>query len=56
MTDWNVGDVTMERWVEDLEAVVDAAAPEEPFTLLGISQGAATCVSYAYGIPNAFQN
>ena len=27
MTDWNVGDLSLERWVEDLEAVVDAAAP-----------------------------
>jgi pimeloyl-ACP methyl ester carboxylesterase/DNA-binding CsgD family transcriptional regulator len=51
MTDWNVGDVTMERWVEDLEAVIDAAQPKEPFTLLGISQGAATCVIYALKHP-----
>jgi pimeloyl-ACP methyl ester carboxylesterase/DNA-binding CsgD family transcriptional regulator len=51
MTDWNVGDVSMDRWVEDLEAVVDAADPEEPFVLLGISQGAATCVSYALKHP-----
>ncbi len=51
MTDWNVGDVSMARWVEDLEAVVDAADPKEPFTLLGISQGAATCVSYALKHP-----
>ena len=51
MTDWNVGDVSMARWVEDLEAVVDAAQPEEPFALLGISQGSATCVSYALKHP-----
>jgi pimeloyl-ACP methyl ester carboxylesterase/DNA-binding CsgD family transcriptional regulator len=47
MTDWNVGDLSLERWVEDLEAVVAAADPPGPFALLGISQGAATCVSYA---------
>src|SRR5687767_12433725 len=33
MTDWKVGDVSFDRWVEDLEAVVAAADPPEPFTL-----------------------
>jgi len=47
MTDRSVGDLTFERWVEDLEAVVDAAGIDEPFTLLGISQGASVCVAYA---------
>jgi pimeloyl-ACP methyl ester carboxylesterase/DNA-binding CsgD family transcriptional regulator len=47
MTDWNVGDLSFERWVDDLEAVVDATGAREPFALLGISQGAAVCVDYA---------
>ena len=47
MTDWNVGDLSVERWVEDLEAVVAAADRQEPFALLGISQGAAACLAYA---------
>jgi pimeloyl-ACP methyl ester carboxylesterase/DNA-binding CsgD family transcriptional regulator len=51
MTDWNVSDLSFERWVEDLEAVVAAADPQEPFALLGISQGAATCVGYAVRHP-----
>jgi pimeloyl-ACP methyl ester carboxylesterase len=51
MTDWNVGDLSLERWVKDLEAVVAAADPREPFALLGISQGAATCVGYAVRHP-----
>ena len=51
MTDWNVGDVSFERWVEDLEALVDVVDPPEPFALLGISQGAATCISYAVKHP-----
>jgi len=51
MTDWNVGDLSFARWVEDLEAVVAAADPQEPFALLGISQGAATCVAYAVRHP-----
>src|ERR671939_1106228 len=51
MTDWKVGDLSVERWVEDLEAVVAAADPREPFALLGISQGAATCAAYAVRHP-----
>src|SRR5712691_387170 len=51
MTDWNVGDLSFDRWVEDLEAVVAAAGPREPFALLGISQGAATCLAYAVRHP-----
>jgi pimeloyl-ACP methyl ester carboxylesterase/DNA-binding CsgD family transcriptional regulator len=47
MTDRSVGDLSFARWVEDLEAVVDAAGIEGPFTLLGISQGASVCVAYA---------
>jgi pimeloyl-ACP methyl ester carboxylesterase/DNA-binding CsgD family transcriptional regulator len=51
MTDWNVGDLSWERWVEDVEAVVEAAGAPEPFALLGISQGAAACVAYAVKHP-----
>lgn len=51
MTDWDVGDLSFERWVEDLEAIVDAANPQEPFALLGISQGAAACIAYAVKYP-----
>lgn len=51
MTDWNVGDLSFERWIGDLEAVVAAADVREPFALLGISQGAATCVAYAVRHP-----
>jgi pimeloyl-ACP methyl ester carboxylesterase/DNA-binding CsgD family transcriptional regulator len=51
MTDWDVGDLSFERRVEDLESVVAAADPREPFALLGISQGAATCVAYAVRHP-----
>jgi pimeloyl-ACP methyl ester carboxylesterase/DNA-binding CsgD family transcriptional regulator len=47
MSDRRVGDLSFERWVEDLELVVDAAGIEQPFTLLGISQGASVCVAYA---------
>jgi pimeloyl-ACP methyl ester carboxylesterase/DNA-binding CsgD family transcriptional regulator len=51
MTDWKVGDLSFERWVEDLESVVEAADTREPFALLGISQGAAPCITYAVRHP-----
>jgi pimeloyl-ACP methyl ester carboxylesterase/DNA-binding CsgD family transcriptional regulator len=51
MTDWKTGDLSLDRWVEDLESVVEAAALSEPFALLGISQGAAVCVAYAVRHP-----
>jgi pimeloyl-ACP methyl ester carboxylesterase/DNA-binding CsgD family transcriptional regulator len=47
MSDWEVADLSNERRLEDLEAVVAAAAPPEPFVLLGISQGAAPCLEFA---------
>jgi len=51
MSDWNVEDLSADRWLEDLEAVVAAVAPREPFALLGISQGAVAAVSYAVRHP-----
>ena len=56
MTDRNVGDLSYERWVQDLETVIDAARPEEPFTLLGISQGGAAAISYAVRFPERVKN
>ncbi|HEX6582553.1 MAG TPA: alpha/beta fold hydrolase [Thermoleophilaceae bacterium] len=46
LSDSEVGDLSVETWVGDLEAVVDAAGLDR-FTLLGISQGAAVSVAYA---------
>ena len=51
MTDWNTSDLSLDRWVEDLEGVVAAADPQEPFALLGISQGGPICVAYAVKHP-----
>src|SRR5262245_57185583 len=51
MTDWQVGDVSWARWVEDLEAVVEASQVREPISLLGISQGASVCIAYAVRHP-----
>ena len=47
MTDRNTGDLSLERWVADVEDIVEAADLKEPFSLLGISQGGAICVAYA---------
>jgi pimeloyl-ACP methyl ester carboxylesterase/DNA-binding CsgD family transcriptional regulator len=52
MTDLNVGDLSLDRWVEDLEAVIAAAQVREPFALLGISQGGPICVAYAVKHPD----
>jgi pimeloyl-ACP methyl ester carboxylesterase len=46
LSDGAVSEPSVETWVGDLEAVVDAAHLER-FALLGISQGAATAVKYA---------
>jgi pimeloyl-ACP methyl ester carboxylesterase/DNA-binding CsgD family transcriptional regulator len=51
MTDRNTGDLSLERWVEDVEDIVEAASVKEPFAMLGISQGAAICVAYAVKHP-----
>lgn len=51
LTDWEVPQLSTERWIDDLTSVIDAADPQEPLTLLGISQGAAACVGYAVRHP-----
>ena len=51
MSDWDVSDISLERRVADLETVVDAAGLNEPFTLLGMSQGASVCLMYALRHP-----
>lgn len=51
MSDWHAPELLHMRWVSDLETVVDAAHIDGPFALLGISQGAATAISYAVRHP-----
>ncbi|MGV8853900.1 MAG: alpha/beta fold hydrolase [Devosia sp.] len=50
LSDWNVADLSMGAFVEDLEAVADKLGLER-FPLLGISQGAAVCIEYAVRHP-----
>jgi pimeloyl-ACP methyl ester carboxylesterase/DNA-binding CsgD family transcriptional regulator len=52
MSEWQGGVLSLDRWAEDLAAVIDAAQPVGPVTLLGISQGAATCIRYAIERPD----
>ena len=52
MSDWQGGVLTIDQWVADLEAVIEAARPATPVALLGISQGAATCIRYALRHPD----
>jgi pimeloyl-ACP methyl ester carboxylesterase/DNA-binding CsgD family transcriptional regulator len=51
MSDWQGGALSLDQWAGDLEAIIDAAEPSGPVTLLGISQGAATCIHYAIRHP-----
>jgi DNA-binding NarL/FixJ family response regulator len=46
-----VGELSVARWAEDLESVIETAAPGQPVILLGISQGGAACLSYAVQHP-----
>jgi len=53
MTDWNADILPFERWVEDLEQVVEASGIQKPVALLGMSQGASTCIDYAVKHPES---
>jgi len=50
LSDWEVSEFSLDAWVRDLEAVVEAAGLKE-FPLLGISQGASVSVAYAVKHP-----
>ena len=51
MSEWRGDDLTVERWVDDLEAVIEVARPEGPITLVGMSQGAIACIGYTLRHP-----
>jgi pimeloyl-ACP methyl ester carboxylesterase len=51
MSGWQPKSLTLDQWAADLGTVTDAAQPEGPVILLGISQGAAACVHYALQHP-----
>jgi DNA-binding SARP family transcriptional activator/pimeloyl-ACP methyl ester carboxylesterase len=51
LSDWNVPELSLDAWVQDLETVVEAAGLER-FPLMGISQGCAVCIEYAARHPD----
>ncbi|WP_376961317.1 alpha/beta fold hydrolase [Bradyrhizobium erythrophlei] len=51
LSDWDVGDVSFDAWVRDMETVVDAAGLDR-FPLLGLSQGCAISIAYAARHPD----
>ncbi len=51
LSDWNVDEFSLEAWVRDLEAVVEATKLER-FPLLGISQGGPIAIAYAVKHPD----
>ncbi|MCO5145755.1 MAG: alpha/beta fold hydrolase [Aquamicrobium sp.] len=51
LSDWDIADLSLDRFVEDLEAVVDAAGLGR-FALYGTSQGAPIAVAYAHRHPD----
>jgi pimeloyl-ACP methyl ester carboxylesterase/DNA-binding winged helix-turn-helix (wHTH) protein len=50
LSDWEVDDISLESWVEDLELVVDSVGLDR-FPLLGVSQGGAVALAYAVRHP-----
>ena len=50
LSDHDVADVSLDAWVRDLEAVVDAEGLDR-FAMLGISQGCAVAIDYAVRHP-----
>jgi len=50
LSDWEIGRFSFDDWVDDLEAVVDAAGLDR-FPLLGISQGGPVAIAYAVRHP-----
>jgi pimeloyl-ACP methyl ester carboxylesterase/DNA-binding CsgD family transcriptional regulator len=51
LTDWDVADLSWPYWADDLESVIEASKPTQPFALLGVSQGAAAAITYAVRHP-----
>jgi pimeloyl-ACP methyl ester carboxylesterase len=50
LSDWDVGDLSLDTWVTDLETVVDAAGLDR-FPLFAMSQGCAISVAFAVRHP-----
>jgi pimeloyl-ACP methyl ester carboxylesterase len=51
LSDWDVTDISLDAWVNDVATVADAADLER-FPLLGLSQGCAVSIAYAVRNPD----
>ena len=51
MSQHQVENLSTANWAPDLECVINAAKPEKPFVLLGISQGCGPALAYAAKYP-----
>jgi len=51
LSDWDVANLSLDAWVNDLATVVDAAGLDR-FPLLGLSQGCAISIAYAVRNPD----
>jgi class 3 adenylate cyclase/pimeloyl-ACP methyl ester carboxylesterase len=51
LSDWDVGEISFDAWVSDMETVVDAVGLDR-FPLLGYSQGCAVSIAYAAKHPD----
>jgi pimeloyl-ACP methyl ester carboxylesterase len=51
LSDWDVGGISLDAWVSDMEAVADAAGLCR-FPLLGFSQGSAVAIAFAARHPD----
>jgi pimeloyl-ACP methyl ester carboxylesterase/DNA-binding CsgD family transcriptional regulator len=52
MSQWDVEDLSKDRWIDDLTAVIGAVAPTGRVALLGISQGGASAIRYSIDHPD----
>jgi pimeloyl-ACP methyl ester carboxylesterase len=50
LSDWDVGEISLDAWVSDMETVVDAVGLSR-FPLLGMSQGCAVSIAFAVRHP-----
>lgn len=50
LSDWDVGELSLDAWVRDMETVADAAGLKR-FPLLGFSQGCAVSIAFAVRHP-----
>jgi len=51
LSDWDVGNISLDHWVSDMESVADAAGLDR-FPILALSQGCAVAIAFAVRHPD----